>query len=207
MNTLDRPDLSDRTKILAAASLITAFAVLIGSFWFAMKAIHQNNLGPYAVIGASLIYVVLVIVIVRVFRRAWRAFGGAPPTSALSRRDRRIRAGATVYVIFLMAVTWVHLLHPVQGALAYALALLPALPVVYMVVAVGLYFREETDEFERSVRIENALWATGVVMAVSTVWGFAELLAGAPHLQNWLWFPLWTGIGSTADFFIRRRFR
>ena len=123
------------------------------------------------------------------------------------RRNRRTVSAASIYVVLLLGVVWLHALHPVHGALAYALAVLPAIPVVGMVVAMGLYFREETDEVERSIRIENALWATGGTLALVTVWGFAELLAGAPHVGAWIWFPVWAVFGSVADFFIRRRYR
>ena len=69
--------------------------------------------------------------------------------------------------MLLLAATWLHVIFKLQGVVAYALAVLPALPVVGMAVAVGLYFREETDEFERAVRVESALWATGVTLAAA----------------------------------------
>ena len=109
--------------------------------------------------------------------------------------------------MLLIAVAWVHVLHPVQGPLAYVLALLPAIPVVAMVAAIGLYFREETDEFERAVRTENAMWATGATLAIATVWGFAEMLAGAPHVDSYIWFPVWAICGGIAEFFVRRKYR
>jgi MFS family permease len=157
--------------------------------------------------GASVAYVILAGVIGYWFRRTWRRVSGDPCTPALERRNRRTMAAAAIYAVLLLAVVWLHAFHPVQGALAYVLAVLPAIAVVGMVVAMGLYFREETDEFERSIRIENALWATGGTLAIATVWGFAELLAGAPHVGAWIWFPVWALFGSVADFFIRRRYR
>jgi hypothetical protein len=116
-------------------------------------------------------------------------------------------ASAEIYAVILLAVTWLPTVHPVHGALAYGLALLPAIPVVGMAVAMGLYFREENDEFERVVRIEQALWATGGTLTIATVWGFTEMLADAPHLPNWIWFPVWALLTAVADFFIRRRYR
>ncbi len=76
-----------------------------------------------------------------------------------------------------------------------------------MVAAMGLYLREETDEFERAVNVEGALWATGGILAVTTMWGFAELLAGAPRLPLWLLFPAWAVMFSFGVMISRRRFR
>ncbi len=80
----------------------------------------------------------------------------------------------------------------------------PPLPVVAMVAAMGLYLREETDEFERAVNVEGALWATGGILAVTTMWGFAELLAGAPRLPLWLLFPAWAVMFSFGVMISRR---
>jgi len=76
-----------------------------------------------------------------------------------------------------------------------------------MVVAMGLYLREETDEFQRTVHVEGALWATGGILALTTMWGFAEMLAGAPRLPAWLLFPIWAVMLSFGVVASRRRFR
>ena len=62
-------------------------------------------------------------------------------------------------------------------ALAYALAVLPAIPVVGMAWGTGRYIRDETDEFERAVYIENALWATGATLKVLRERGPSEPLS------------------------------
>jgi hypothetical protein len=156
--------------------------------------------------GASVVYVVLTLGISTGFTRLWRAAAGGSRTPALLRRDRRIMLSSAIYAALLLAVVWLQRIHPVHGPLAYALAVLPAIPVVVIVAAMGLYFRDETDEFERVVRIENALWATGGTLAIATVWGFAEMLAQAPHTPAWVWFPLWALSTSVADIFTRRRY-
>jgi hypothetical protein len=104
-------------------------------------------------------------------------------------------------------VVFVRVTHPPQGVLAYALAVLPAIPVVGMGWAMGRYIRHEADEFERAVYVENALWATGAILSIATVWGFAETLAGAPRAPGWLWFPIWCLFTAIADIFTRRRYR
>jgi cobalamin synthase len=203
----DRPDGSEKTKALMMAAVFGAYAVLIAVFWFAMKAMKANHVGPTAGIALTVAYVILAIAILRIYYRALRGVVGRNWTSALARRNRRTMRATAIYAVLLTAVVWLSRLHPVHGPLAYALALLPAIPVVAMVAAIGLYFREETDEFERAVRTENALWATGVTLGISTVWGFAEMLAGAPHVDSYIWFPVWAVSGGIAEFFVRRRYR
>jgi hypothetical protein len=208
MNTIeDRPEGSDKTKVLLICGIVGAYAALIATFWYAMKAARENHLGPTTGIALSAAYVVLVLAVTAVFNRAWRGLAGRSWTPALTRRNRRVMRAAAIYAVLLIVAAWVHVLHPVQGPLAYALAVLPAIPVVAMVAAIGLYFREETDEFERAVRTENALWATGATLAIATVWGFAEMLAGAPRVDSYIWFPVWALCGQTAEFFVRRRYR
>jgi hypothetical protein len=208
MNTADeRPEMSDRTKLVMAASLLAALAILIFTFGWIMQVIRDHHLGQSYSMGATLVYVILALAISNIFNRAWRTLSGCNWTPALARRNRRTMASGAIYAVLLIGVVWLQKVHPVQGALAYGLALLPAIPVVGMVVATGLYFREETDEFERAVRAENALWATGATLGIAAVWGFAEMLAQAPHAPNWLWFPVWALFTAVADFFIRRRYR
>jgi hypothetical protein len=202
----DRPDDTGRVKVLLLVGVVWLYAILVGSYWWAMVAIRDNHLGPPAAFACSAVYTVLILGTAFGFIRLWRgAVGGSTP--ALRRRDRRTMVSAAIYAALLLAVAWLQRLHPVHGVLAYALALLPAIPVVAMAVAMGLYFREETDEFERTVRVENALWATGGTLAIATVWGFAEMLAQAPHAGAWVWFPLWAAFTSVADIFTRRRYR
>jgi hypothetical protein len=208
MNIADeRPEISDRAKLLMAAGVMAAFAVLIVAFGWIMGAIRDHHLGQQVAMGATVAYVILVLAVANIVGRMWRVMSGRSWTFALARRQRRVMASAAIYAVILLAVTWLQKTHPVHGALAYGLAVLPAIPVVGMAVAMGLYFREENDEFERAVRIEQALWATGATLTIATVWGFAEMLADAPHVPNWIWFPVWALFTAVADFFIRRRYR
>jgi hypothetical protein len=150
---------------------------------------------------------VVILAIVQAFNRAWLGALGRPRTPAWTRRSRQTMVSAVVYAAVLLVVIFVRIAHPLQGVLAYALAIVPALPVVAMVWVMGRYIRDEADEFERTVYIENALWAAGAVLSIATIWGFAEMLANAPHVASWLWFPLWCLFTAVADIFTRRRYR
>lgn len=96
--------------------------------------------------------------------------------------------------------------HP-SGAALYALALLPALPILAALVIVGMYLIEEPDEFERTVMVQSMLWSIGGVLGLTTVWGFLEMFAPVAHLQPFWLFPLfWFLVGVSAPL-VRWRYR
>ncbi len=76
-----------------------------------------------------------------------------------------------------------------------------------MFVAMGLYLREETDEFQRAMQIESSLWATGIVMVICAIWGFLEMFHLAPHVEAWVVVPVWSMALGFANIFTRRRYR
>ena len=113
----------------------------------------------------------------------------------------------SLYVVALTgAITAFVRLHP-TGPLAYLLAVAPALPIVATIVIMGLYLREETDEFERTVQMESALWAIGGVLVVATVWGFLEMFKLVPHIDSWAVFPAWAALLGPAQIIARRRYQ
>jgi hypothetical protein len=71
----------------------------------------------------------------------------------------------------------------------------------------GLYLREETDEFERAIQAEAALWASGGMLALATIWGFLELFELVPHIQTWWAFPIWAFLLGPGQVIARRRYR
>jgi hypothetical protein len=130
-----------------------------------------------------------------------------PTTKAGRRYVYRLAPTMAVYVLFLFIAQWsFHHLHP-TGLIVYVLAILPALPLIGSLVVVGLYIAEESDEFERSILVQSMLWGFGGALAVSTVWGFLEDFANAPHVSTfyvYVFFWIFMGI---AQPFIRMRYQ
>jgi len=87
------------------------------------------------------------------------------------------------------------------------LSIQPVSALVAAIVIMGLYLREETDEFERAVQVESALWATGGMLAIATVWGFLETFRLAPYVPTWAVFPLWALLLGPAQIIARWRYR
>ena len=96
---------------------------------------------------------------------------------------------------------------PNAAPLAFLIALTPALPIVACVVVMGLYLKEETDEFWRTHQTESALLATGGMFIVATAWGFLETFRLVPHAPAWAVFPLWAILLGPASMIIRARYR
>ncbi|WP_077146864.1 hypothetical protein [Sphingopyxis sp. KK2] len=173
-------------------------------FWVALFLIGMFGTGIGArVAGLSGVWTMIVMLppmlllipMIRSVERSSAAQGCASP--ALQRYNRRALTWSFAYVAMLfLAITVNDRLHP-QGPLLWAIAILPALPILYMVWSFHRYLVEETDEYLKMRNIGNALVGMGVVLAVATVWGFLESFGVVPHAPGWLVVPLW-GFGLGA---------
>ena len=83
---------------------------------------------------------------------------------------------------------------------AWALALAVSAPVVGQIWAT-LSLMKDSDEFVRAVTAKQFILASGLAMAIASVWGFGESYADAPHADAWLIYPLfWACFGLVAPF-------
>ena len=83
---------------------------------------------------------------------------------------------------------------------AWALALVVSAPVIGQIWAT-LSLMRESDEFVRALVAKQFIVASGLAMAVASVWGFGESYAQAPHIPAWLIYPLfWACFGVVAPF-------
>jgi hypothetical protein len=93
---------------------------------------------------------------------------------AMRRYVIRIAALMSFYVIALFAAVSVFKHHIVSGPAAYALALVPALPIIGVFWAVMRLLVEEPDEFMRMLLVRQTLVATGFCLTIMTVWEFLQ---------------------------------
>ena len=85
---------------------------------------------------------------------------------AQKRYSRRMLALMFGYVAILLTVGYVfNLLHP-TGPAAFALGILPALPVIGVFFLIGRYLVEEKDEYLRLIETRKSLIATGFMLTV-----------------------------------------
>lgn len=86
----------------------------------------------------------------------------------------RIAVLMSVYLVALFAAVTAFKAGTISGAAAYALALLPALPIIGVFWAVMRLLVEEPDEFIRLLHVRQSLFATGFCLTVMTVWEFLQ---------------------------------
>jgi hypothetical protein len=130
-----------------------------------------------------------------------------PMSKAGRRYTYRLAPTMLVYVLFLFIAKWTFHHHRPIGVVAYLLAALPALPLIASLAVIGLYIAEENDEFERSIIVQSMLWGLGGALSISTIWGFLEDFAGAPHISTfYVYVFFWIFMGISQPF-IRMRYR
>lgn len=96
----------------------------------------------------------------------------------------RLAVLMSLYLVFLFGAVRLFKHDAPQGAIAYAVAILPALPVIAVFWAVIRYIMEETDEFLRLLLVRQALFASGFSLTVMTIWEFLQnfdLVAQGTH--------------------------
>ena len=93
------------------------------------------------------------------------------------------------------------------GILAYALAVLLSLLLVGLIVAFGLYLRDEQDEFLRNIQIQSMLWSIGATFTVTIFLGFLEFLGLTPHFNPYWIFILFMFFMGISGWLLKLRYR
>jgi hypothetical protein len=118
----------------------------------------------------------------------------SPNSGAAYRRYmRRFWPATAAYVVAIGLATWLIPDGAHASPLTVGIALLPGLGVVAMIWAMARLLIELDDEYLKLLEVRKALAATGVVLAVASVWGLLELYTDVPKLPVFFVFPLWCG--------------
>lgn len=169
---------------------IVFVVTMIGTAYFARHA----PIPPFWKMIISVAPMLLLIPMVRAVERGQMERGNFSP--ALRRYNRRALLWSFSYVAALLAAVWLYRTMTPQGVLAWMIAILPALPLFIFIWSMGRYLVEETDEYLRQRTIIAALWATGLLLAVATIYGFLETFGLVPHIPGWAAVPVWAvGLG------------
>lgn len=127
---------------------------------------------------------------------------------AQRRYVQRVMLFMSGYVLILMGVTaFFRSSHP-QGLSAVAAAILPALPIIGVLWAIGRLLVEERDEYLRLQLVRQSLVATAFALTVATVWGFLESFEQVSHVPAYFAAILWfagLGLGSCVNALSRPR--
>lgn len=193
--------------MISYVAIIAVCAALAAIFYFTATWLKARHAGFAVGIGASVLYGAALLGAVWVWSRNRSAGACTPPSPAARQYRRRQLLAAALYAAVLIGAIEAHEGLRLAGPLAYAIAVAPAAPVIWMIAAMGLYLREETDEFQRSLRVESSLWATGGMLSITAVWGFLEMFDLVPHVEAWAVTPLWALLLGLANLFTRRRYQ
>lgn len=120
-------------------------------------------------------------------------------SAARRRYDHQVLGLSAAYVGTLFGVEALFHGNPPSGLVAYAAAVLPALPIIGIFVAIGRYLVTEHDEYLRMLMARQALIATGFALSVATIWGFLENFDLVRHVDAYFIAILWfAGMGIGA---------
>lgn len=182
------------------APLLWGLAFMVAMFGAGIFA-RTVDLNGFWSMAVMLPPMLLLIPLIRSAERGGNLAGCNSP--ALSRYNRRGLVWAFSYVAALFFAISVNDWLKPDGPLLWLIAVLPALPILYYVWALYRYLIEETDEYLKMRYVGDALFGLGLLLIVSTVWGFLESFKVVPHVESWIVVPVWAiGLGLSQ---IRRR--
>ena len=174
-----------------AAGMVAAVGAIAGALYLFSQAGSPG--GPMAGGVIVIAFTLALIGLANVPNVVRRKRGFGEPMRAPYRRYMwRFLPAMFVYVFLLMAaVSYANSAEP-TGWIAWAVAIAPAVPLLFAIRAIFLLPREEDDEYQRD-RINRAYaWATGATLMVCTAVGFLDMFGVVPHLELWVIFPMWS---------------
>lgn len=136
----------------------------------------------------------LLFPLVRSIERAQAACGAS--SRAMRTYNRRALVASMVYVVILLSGVGLVRYYDPPAIVRVILAITVALPVIFIIRAMALLLKEETDEYLRMRLVEQSLVATGFMLTVATLYGFLNTFDLAPRVDAWAVVPLWAlGLG------------
>jgi len=169
-------------------------------FWLAFARPFQGAAMLVAMLAWALIYMAYVYA-----GSARLKAGQIGPV--MKRYRRRLAVAMIAYFLLLLGSLTLLCSGGLTGPLLWIVAAAPAIPILGVLVVMGLYLKEEPDEFERMIHVESMLWGLGAVLGVSTVWGFLSNAGVVPAPPLFLMFPLFCLAWGFSQPFIRRRYQ
>ena len=160
----------------------------------AAAAMILLDLGWLGAVGMAVLVAAFTYTLFRAGEQRARQAGNFSP--AMGRYNRRMLAAAAFYVVGLFTAIWAHDELRPNGLLAFAIAFLPSIGVLWMVWAMGRLLAEEQDEYLRYRLVRSSLFGLGTLLTLATVWGFFEQFDLVPHVPTWAAVPIFAlGLG------------
>lgn len=130
------------------------------------------------------------------FSRSLARRGPGCVSPAVVRYNKGIAASSLLYVLGLGAAITLDRQMELAGIAAFLVALMPVVPILWMIFVMGRYLTEEQDEYLRYRAMLASLIGLGFVLAIGSFWGFLETFGLVPHVPGWWAVPIWAlGMG------------
>ena len=101
-----------------------------------------------------------------------------------------------IYVVALLSGVALVRYYDPPAVVRVIVAIVVAMPVIFVIRAMALLLKEETDEYLRARLVEQSLIATGFMLTIATLYGFLNTFDLAPRIDAWAVVPLWAfGLG------------
>ena len=130
-------------------------------------------------------------------------------TSSVVQRRYVIRCWVSAMLVIVLSISaaLAFKLGHLHGPLAYPVAALPALPILWMLVETGRYLADEKDEFQRNLYVQCLLGGTFGTLAATTMWAYLEDYARVPRLDLIWVYPMFWLFAAIAYPVVWRRYR
>ncbi len=98
-------------------------------------------------------------------------------TPAFRRYQRRVQIAMGVYLVLLLGAVYGLKHGSPHGWSLYLLSVLPTLPIIVVIVAMGRYLQEEKDEYQRLKMMQAILVGTAALLTTVVVNDFVQTFA------------------------------
>lgn len=117
-------------------------------------------------------------------------------SKAMRAYNRRVLIASLAYVAMLFSGIWIANHYHPSAPIRVILAIAVATPVIFIIRAMALLLKEETDEYLRTRLVEQSLVATGFLLTAGTLYGFLNAFDLAPRIDAYWAVPVWAvGLG------------
>ncbi|MEZ5680837.1 MAG: hypothetical protein R3E14_06015 [Erythrobacter sp.] len=193
--------MSTSSSSASRASRWGGLSVATGAAILGLKL--ADAIGPGTAYLLAIIPLVLLFLCYRASLDA--ANSGAGASRAAARYTIGIMASSLAYMLGLGVAMWVWRNLEPSTELTWLLAMLPIIPIFWMIFVMGRYVAEETDEYLRHRAIMASLVGLGFVLAIGSFWGFLETFELVPHVPGWWSVPIWALGMGVGQFWQSRR--
>ena len=109
-------------------------------------------------------------------------------SAAGKRYRRRVATAMSIYVVLLLSCIKLVKAVPIKGWALYSVSVLPAIPILAVLLILGRYLQEETDEYLRMLTVRSLLVAAGAMLATTVVDDFLRVIAHRGALDEFVCF-------------------